>query len=125
MTWIPEIIRAFFVAFGAMQTISNFAYLLKKNGLELAKKQHRELPDSITYKQIKTKTICMFLFGILFLTIGLFSYFTRSYYVYSFIIVLGIYMLYALTESVYYRFWKTFGAFMLSTVLFFLVVFSG
>lgn len=124
MSWISEIMRAFFVAFGSMQTIANLTYLLKKNGLELAKKQHKELPDNITNKQIKTKTICMFLFGILFLATGLFSYFIHAYNKYSFIAVLGIYMLYALVEFIYYRFWRTFGAFMLSAVLLLIVILS-
>lgn len=117
MSWIFEIIRAFFVAFGAMQTISNFTYLSKKSGLELAKKQHKELPDNTTNKQIKVKTICMFSFGILFLSTGLFSYFTRSYYELSFIVVLGAYTIYALIEAVYYRFWRTFGALIISVIL--------
>jgi len=124
MTWTFEIIRAFFVAFGAMQTISNFNYLLKKNGLESAKKQHKELPDNTTNKQIKVKTICMFSFGILFLITGLFSYFTRSNYELSFIIVLGAYTIYALIEAIYYRFWRTFGAFIISAVLLLVTLFG-
>jgi len=124
MSWACEIIRAFFVAFGAMQTISNFTYLLTKKGLELAKKQHRELPDNTTNKQIKVKTLCMFSFGILFFATGLFSYLTRSYYELSFNIVLGAYTLYALIEAVYYRFWRTFGAFIISAILFLVVLFG-
>ena len=117
MTWVFEIIRAFFVAFGAMQTISNFIYLLKSNGLELARKQHRELPDNTTNKQIKTKILCMFSFGILFLSTGLFSYLSYSYYEFGFIFILGAYTLYTLVEAIYYRFWRTFGAFIISAML--------
>jgi uncharacterized membrane-anchored protein len=117
MSWANEIIRAVFVAFGAMQTVSNATYLLKKNGFEFAKKQHKELPDNTTNKQIKVKTICMFSFGILFLATGLFSYFTRSYSGLGFIIVLSAYTLYALIEVIYYKFWRTFGAFIISAIL--------
>lgn len=124
MSWKFEIIRAFFVAFGAMQTISNVTYLLKKSGLELAKKQHKELPDNITNKQLKVKTICMFSFGVLFLAASLFPYLTRSYYELSFIIVLGAYTLYALIEAVYYRFWRTFGAFIISAILLVVALFG-
>lgn len=112
-----EIIRAFFVVFGFLQTIANTIYLTKKNGIELAKKQHRELPDTITDKQMKAKTICMFAFGILFFVISLFSYFTQTDDGLIFIIVSGIYMLYSLIEAVYYRFWKTTGAFIISLIL--------
>ena len=122
MTWVYEIFRAFFVAFGAMQTISNFIYLLKSNGLESAKKQHKELPDHTTNKQIKAKTICMFLFGILFLSTGLFSYLSHSYYEFGFIFTLGAYTLYTLVEAIYYRFWRTFGAFILSAILLLILV---
>ncbi len=118
MPWTHEILRAFFVTFGALQTISNITYLMKKNGLELARKQHKELPSNTTDKQIRVKTIGMFLFGILFLVTGLFSYFTRSYYELSFIIALGVYMIYALIEASYYRFWRTIGACVISVLLF-------
>jgi hypothetical protein len=122
MSWTSQIIRAFFVAFGAMETISNSTYLLKQNGFELAKKQHKELPVNISNKQIKVKTLCMFLFGILFLITGLYSYITHSYYELSFIIVLSAYTLYALMEAVYYRFWRTFGAFIMSIILLFITL---
>lgn len=124
MSWASEIIRGFFVAFGAFQTIANFIYLSGKNRLELAKKQHMELPDNTTTKQLRVKTRCMFSFGILFLATGLFSYFTHSYYALSFIIVMSAYTLYALIEAVYYRFWRTTGAFIISVILL-LVTFFG
>ena len=51
MSWTHEILRAFFVAFGALQTISNMTYLLKKNGLELARKQHNNIiSHSLKYR---------------------------------------------------------------------------
>ena len=122
MSWTFEIIRVFFVTFGVLQTIANFIYLSRKNGLELAKNQHRELPDNTTKKQLRVKTICMFLFGIIFFATGLFSYVTHSDYKLSFIIVMGAYTLYALIEAVYYRFWRTFGAVILSTILFLVIL---
>ncbi len=123
MSWTHEIIRAFFVAFGALQSISNINYLLKKNGLELARKQHKELPNITTDKQIQVKMIGMFFFGILFLLTGLISYITRSYYELSFIILLGAYLLYTLMEAVYYRFWRTFGACIIAALLFLIALF--
>lgn len=122
MSWKFEIYRAFFVAFGAMQTISNLTYLLKKNGIDIAKKQHKELPDTASPKQLKTKVICMLLFGILFLATGLISSFTRSFNSLSFAVVLGMYALYALVEAVYYKFWRTVGAFVISSILFIIFV---
>lgn len=80
---------------GRTSLFRSFTYLLKENGYELARKQHKELPDHTPNKQMKVKTVCMFSFGILFLTTGLFSYFTRSYHELSFLIVLGAYTLYS------------------------------
>jgi len=117
MTWKIEIIRAFFVAFGAMQSIANLTYLLKEDGTALAKNQHRELPDNVTCKQLRIKVICMLSFGVLFLIIGLISYFTRSYYKFSFIIAIGVFTLYVLFEAFYYKYWRTTGAFFISTIL--------
>lgn len=118
MSWKYEIYLAFFVAFGSMQTISNLIYLLKKNGIVIAKKQHKELPCTASPKQLKVKVICMLLFGILFFTIGLTSCFTRSFNSLSFAVVLGMYAIYALVEAVYYNFWRTVGAFVISSILF-------
>jgi len=123
MSWKVEIIRAFFVAFGAFEVIANVSYLRKENGLVLARKQHRELPDSITDLQIKTKTICMFVFGCLLLFVGMFSYITHSYNELLFVGVLGLYMIYAFIEFAYYKFYRTFGAFVLSLVLLLVVFF--
>ena len=122
MAWKFEIYRAFFVAFGAIQTMSNLIYLLKKNGMEFAKKQHKELPDTATTKQLKAKAVCMLLFGMLFLATGLISSLTGSFSKSSFTIVLGLYAVYALAEAVYYKFWRTVGAFILSGVLFLVFV---
>lgn len=52
-----EIYRAFFVAFGAMEVLTNFRYLIRKNGIELARKQHQELPKDISDRQMKAVTI--------------------------------------------------------------------
>ncbi|WP_040948257.1 hypothetical protein [Gorillibacterium massiliense] len=124
MSWTVEIIRGFFVAFGALQTITNFIYLSRKKGLDLARNQHRELPDHTTRKQVRVKTICMFSFGILFWATGLFSYFTHSYYELSFIIVMGAYTLYAMIEALFYRYWRTFGTVIISVLLFLATLFG-
>jgi hypothetical protein len=121
MPWKFEIYLAFFIAFGATQIISNLIYLSKKNGIELARRQHKELPDMATSMQVKKKVVCMLLFGILFLAVGLVSSFTRSFHQISIVIVLGMYVAYALAEAIYYKFWKTIGALILSGVL--LVIF--
>jgi hypothetical protein len=124
MTWKTEIIRALFVAFGTTQTLLNLNYVVRENGLDLARKQHKELPDNATNKQIRVKTICMLSFGILFFATGLFSFLTRSYYGLSFIVALILYALYAFIEAAYYRFWRTFGTFLLSVVFLILILFA-
>ncbi len=66
----------------------------------------------------------MLSFGVLFLAIGLFSYFTRSYVKLNFIITLGAYMVYALIEAMYYKYWKVYGALAIAATLFLIALFS-
>lgn len=40
ITWKQEIFRAFLLAFGTGQIIANVTYLIKKNGIDLARRQH-------------------------------------------------------------------------------------
>lgn len=122
MSWMDEIVRAFFVAFGAMQTISNATYLMKRNGLMLARRQHKELPADITDGQMKVKVVCMLFFGLLMLGIGLFSFLGHAYHEWSFLIGMGMYMVYALGEAIYYKFWRPFGAFVIAGILFVLIL---
>lgn len=117
MEWKLEIYRAFFVAFGAMEVLTNLCYLIRKNGLQLARKQHQELPKSITEHQIRIKVILMFLFGLAFLINGLFSYCTHTVNTIFFTINLILFSLYAFIESMYYKYWKTIGFLIVSIIL--------
>jgi hypothetical protein len=112
-----EIYRAFFIAFGAIQTVLNLIYLLKSDGPELARKQHREIPAKATSRQMRTKALCMFLIGTLFLATGLISSFIYAFHWLGFPIALGVYAAYALVEAAYYRFWRTTGAFVITCLL--------
>ena len=122
MGWKAEIVRAFFVAFGAGQAFANLFYLIGKNGETHARKQHRELPDNATNRQVRMKMTGMFCFGILMLATGLASYLTRSYHEMSFVIVLGLFAMYIFAEAVYYKYRRTTGAFILAVSLFMIVL---
>ena len=117
MGWMPEIIRGFFVAFGAMQTISNGTYVFREDGASLARKQHRELPERATDRQMKTKALCMLIGGILLLAAGLYAYFSRGYPKEIFIGASLVFAAYTLVEALYYRYWKTTGAFIASALV--------
>lgn len=121
MEWKLEIYRAFFVAFGAFESFTNLSYLTKINGIQLARKQHKELPEIVSDRQMKAKVTAMFLFGLVFLINGLYSYYMHAVNLLSFTVNLSFFCIYAFLESLYYRYWKTFGFFLLSTVL--LIVF--
>lgn len=58
--------------------LTNLRYLIRENGIELARKQHQELPKDITHKQMKVKVILMFVFGLVFLVNGLIAYCMRE-----------------------------------------------
>lgn len=117
MPWIYEIYRAILVAFGTTQTILNLYYLSKKNGMELAAKQHAELPKTATIKQLKIKTTMMLLFGVIFLAAGLFAYFTHSFPKSTVSFILITFAIYAIVEAAYYRYWKTTGFAILGILL--------
>lgn len=109
MTWGQEILRALLLTFGITEIITNITYLTKENGLDLARKQHGELPRNISYKKIKLKILCMLFFGIAFLGASLLTYIFHKY-LYNIILITSIlFSLYGIMEALYYRYWKTFG----------------
>ncbi|HBU12829.1 MAG TPA: hypothetical protein DEB31_08955 [Clostridiales bacterium] len=112
-----DIYRIFLTIFGAVQILSNSIYLIRKNGVGLARKQHSELPKTATDRQVFIKMICMLSFGILLFATGVIVSFVRSSYPIGVTIALGAYTLYALIEALYYRSGKTTGAFILPLVL--------
>lgn len=109
MSWKIELYRAFFVAFGAMETICNSKYLLDVNGLEKARKQHGELPHNLADRNIKTKVICMMISGIVFLCVGLASFFLHRPMTMEMGICLTLFACYAVIEASYYRYRNTYG----------------
>lgn len=72
MSWGQEIFRAFLLTFGVMEIITNTTYLISKNGLGLARKQHGEMPQDISDKKIVLKVLCMLIFGTAFFGASLF-----------------------------------------------------
>lgn len=47
MSWGREILRAFLLAFGTMETFTNLTFLIRENGLVSARKQHK-IPELFT-----------------------------------------------------------------------------
>lgn len=120
LTWGHEIVRALLLAMGTIEIITNTHHLLKKNGLQSARKQHGELPPNRSDKQIKTKVICMLSFGVIFFVISLLSYILHTYLQSVIFVSLILFAIYGITEALYYRFWKTFGFASVTIVLFFI-----
>jgi len=109
MTWGQEIFRALLLTFGMTEIISNISYLAKKNGLELARKQHGELPPNLPSGKIKSKVIFMLLIGIIFFVAALSSFILHKYIAAVILIPSILFCLYAIIEALYYKYWKTFG----------------
>lgn len=122
MSWKVEIYRAFFVAFGMFEIITNLSYLVLKNGLDRAIRQHGELPKDVSKKQIRTKTICMLIFGSIFFVIGLYSFINKSVDYITYLCILISFSIYAIIEGCYYRYWKTIGFSAVSLMLLFIFV---
>lgn len=117
MSMINEIYRAFFVALGVFEITSNLTYLTKADGIEKARNQHQEIPSDVSDQQMKQKVIDMFVSGILFLAVGLFSYITHEFQACASCIVLTLFSVYALSEALYYRYIRTFCMFAISAVV--------
>jgi len=109
MTWKQEIFRGFLLALGTLQVITNITYLLKKNGIALARKQHQEVPTGISDYKMKVKVIMLFCFGLLFFGESLISYFCRTFFDTAVLVSLVLFAIYAVCEAIYYRYWKTCG----------------
>lgn len=122
MTLVEEILRAFLLSLGVSELLLNCSYLVKRNGLTLARKQHGELPPNLPHRNIKIKVIVMASFGLLFALVSLNSYFLHAYVKTLMVISLFLFMVYGISEALYYKYWKTTG-FAIVTVIAFLIYF--
>ncbi|MGG7176688.1 hypothetical protein ACQPU1_03770 [Clostridium paraputrificum] len=119
MPWKEEIYRAFFVTFGMFEILTNISYLILKNGMSLAIRQHGELPRGVSKKQIRVKVISMLIFGSIFFVVGLYSFKNRSVDHIAYLCALIPFCIYAITEGCYYKYWKTIGFSIVSLIVLF------
>ncbi len=123
MSWKLEIYRVLFIVLGMTEVLMNLNYLIKKNGLIYAKKQHCELPSNATDKQLLIKVILMFSFGVAFLLTGLYSYYIKIFPENMAFIILLLFTIYAIVEAICYKYWKTTGFSIVATFLFVMYIF--
>ena len=115
------IFKIIIVIFGLIEIMTNGYYLFGKNKIMKAKLQHRELPEEITILQLKVKVMLMFLSGCLFLITGIASFFEEKEYL--LFLSLIFFNLYALSEALYYGYWKIFGFFIVSIFMTLIYIF--
>ena len=115
------IFKIIIVVFGLIEIMTNGYYLFGKNKIIKAKLQHRELPEGITIFQLKLKVILMFLSGLLFFIAGIVSFFKEKEHL--LFLSLIFFNLYALSEALYYRYWKVFGFFIVSIFMTLIYIF--
>ena len=115
------IFKIIIVIFGLIEIMTNGYYLFGKNKIMKAKLQHRELPEEITILQLKVKVILMFLSGLLFFITGIVSFFKEKEHL--LFLSLIFFNLYALSEALYYRYWKIFGFFIVSIFMTLIYIF--
>ncbi|KOF56519.1 MULTISPECIES: hypothetical protein [Clostridium] len=84
-------------------------FLFNENGIKLARKWHQEIPHNLPDKNMKFKVICMLLSGIMFLTVSLISFIMHKYFNWMIFESLIIFSVYAIVETLYYRYLNTFG----------------
>ena len=115
------IFKIIIVVFGLIEIMTNGYYLFGKDKIIKAKLQHRELPEGITIFQLKLKVILMFLSGLLFFITGIVSFFEEKEYL--LFLSLIFFNLYALSEALYYGYWKIFGFFIVSIFMTLIYIF--
>jgi hypothetical protein len=109
MTWGQEIFRSFLLVLGSLQIITNLINLTKKNGINLARKQHQEIPKNLSDKKMRIKLVCMLLTVIAFFVVSLSTYLSHNYFKKGIIITTIIFSIYGISEALYYRYRNTFG----------------
>lgn len=117
MSWSNEIFRAFWLAFGIAETITNITYLVRKNGIANAYKQHRELPGDISENKMRVKVTVLLIFGIIFFTVSLLSYILRTFLYVPILICMILFTCYSIIEALYYRYWRTYCFSLLAVIL--------
>lgn len=118
MSWGEEILRALFLVLGSFEVITSLTYLIRKGGLNHARKQHSELPQNLPDNKIKIKVICMLISGMALFIVALVSYLLHSYISEAFVCTAGLFAIYGAVEAFYYRYWKTFGFWFVTLILF-------
>lgn len=112
-----EIFRLILFIFGIIEILTNGFYLVHKNGLIFARKQHGELPPDISIHKLRIKVICVFITGVAFFLVTGLSFLLNITLMIPLLIVMVAFVLYGLTEALYYRYWKTFGFATLTIVI--------
>lgn len=92
-----------FLIFGFIETLANIFYLSNQNGIALARKQHCELPLSVSDGRMKTKMITMLFIGLLFLGTGFYALLVPASASLPMLAVLLIFTVYMLAEAAYYK----------------------
>ncbi|SFG83720.1 hypothetical protein [Sporolactobacillus nakayamae] len=104
MTLAEEILRAFLLVLGLTELSLNGSYLVKRNGLTLARKQHGELPPHLPDRNIRVKVVVMGAFGLVFAIVSLSSYFLHTYVKAPIVISMFLFMIYGIGEALYYKY---------------------
>lgn len=104
-----QVFIGIFIIFGLFEMITNTIYSLKPNVLELAVKQHREVPPRATQKQMKIKIKIMLLVGLIFFVSGILACINPSLARIPMLVVLVLFSLYTFLEAVYYKYVVSFA----------------
>lgn len=112
-----NILNFIFFLIGVFEIVSNLNYLIKKNGISSARKQHKEIPPDVSDRQMRIKVICMLGTGVLAFIIALNKIvFTLPNFIS--IIILIVVAIYGWVEAFYYRYSQTYVFATFTTILF-------
>ena len=94
--------RILSAAFGLFETVTNTVYLSRGDGISKARRQHRELPPTVSEKRMNKKVITMLCVGIMFLITAGTAFFTE-YGVTALRLSLTVYSALCIFEAVEFR----------------------
>lgn len=92
-----------FILFGAVEAVANTCYLLHPNGVALARKQHRELPATVSPARMKQKMVTMLGIGLLFLAAGIYAFAAPAASSIPLLLTLIVFIVCMLAEAICYR----------------------
>lgn len=120
---MSSILNVFILVIGLFSVITNGFYILINKEVELGRRQHRELPESASEFEVKTKVNLMFISGLMFCIAFILNTIKSPKSEIFLLFTLSLFFCYSLLEAQHYKHWKTWGFSFVSVFLLLIYLF--